>query len=314
MAPWESPQWRNFVAKSSTPVFAEDSVHGREDIAFNADGVTLRGWLYRPASTGPHPAVLLSHGFSALKEMSLDRYAEVFCAAGFACLVYDHRNLGASDGEPRGEIDPWRQVLDMRHALSWLRLQPGIDRERIGLWGTSYSGGHALVVAAQDRRVKCVVSQVMTINGSEAARRRMPGAALAAFRERVAADLEARAKGHLPARVAVAEPGSPSYRFLVEGFPQAGYPNSVTLLSRELATAYCPGVFVPQIAPTPLLMIVASADEITPADLQVAAYWTAGEPRRLVVLEGAAHYDPYVERFAESSAAARDWFVQHLAR
>ena len=284
----------------------------RSDVAFSADGTVLRGWFYRPAGAGPHPAVLLSHGFSALKEMTLDRYAEVFCAAGLACLVYDQRNLGASDGAPRGEIDPWRQVLDMRHALSYLRQSEGVDPQRIGLWGTSYSGGHALVVAALDRRVRCVVSQVMTIDGGEAARRRMPGAALDAFRARVYADMERRAQGHPPGRIAVAEPGSDSYRFLVQTFPDAGHPNEITLLSRELAMGYRPGVFIEQIAPTPLLMIVAGADELTPVDLQLAAYQRAGEPRKLLVLEGARHYEAYIERFAESSSAARDWFLEHL--
>ncbi|CAN5469358.1 alpha/beta hydrolase [soil metagenome] len=286
----------------------------REDIEFTADGTTLRGWLYRPApfTDGPRPALLLSHGFSALKEQSLDRYAEVFCAAGFICLVYDHRNLGASDGEPRGEIDPWRQVLDMRHALSVLRNVQGVDRERIGLWGTSYSGGHALVVAALDRRVKCVVAQVMTIDGGEAGRRRMPGPALAAFRERINTDLERRALGLPPERVPVAEAGSGSMKYLIESFPAVKHPNSITLLSRELAMGYRPGLWIEQIAPTPLLMIVAGADELTPVDLQLAAYERAGQPKKLVTIEGATHYAPYIERFNDSSAAALDWFSQHL--
>lgn len=284
----------------------------RQDVAFDADGTTLRGWFYPAAGHGPKPAILLSHGFSALKEMSLDRYAEVFCAAGFSCLVYDHRNLGASDGTPRGEIDPARQILDMRHALSYLRQLPGVDPDRLGLWGSSYSGGHALVVAALDRRVKCVVSQVMTIDGVEAARRRMPGPLLDAFRKRVYKDLEGRAKGLEPERIAVAELGSGSMRYLIDSYPDAGHPNSVTLLSRELAMGYRPGMYIEQIAPTPLLMIVAGADELTPVDLQLAAYERAGEPRKLVVLEGSSHYEPYIERFAESSQAARDWFVHHL--
>lgn len=286
----------------------------REDIEFSADGTTLRGWLYRPAGAarGLRPAILLSHGFSALKEQSLDRYADVFCAAGFICLVYDHRNLGASDGEPRGEIDPWRQILDMRHALSALRNVQGVDRERIGLWGTSYSGGHALVVSAIDRRVKCVVSQVMTIDGGEAGRRRMPGPALEAFRARAYADLEQRAQGLPPVRVPVAEPGSGSMKYLVDAFPGAGHPNSITLLSRELAMGYRPGLWVEQIAPTPLLMIVAGNDELTPVDLQLAAFERAGQPKKLVVVEGASHYEPYIERFAESSGAALEWFAAHL--
>jgi len=285
----------------------------REDIEFDVDGTTLRGWLYRPlAAAGLRPALLLTHGFSALKEQSLDRYAEVFCAAGFIVLVYDHRNLGASEGEPRGEIDPWRQILDTRHAISVLRNQAGVDRERIGLWGTSYSGGHALVVAATDRRVKCVVSQVMTIDGGEAGRRRMPGPALEAFRERVYADMERRAQGLPPERIPVAEPGSGSMKYLIESFPDLGHPNSITLLSRELAMAYRPGLWMEQIAPTPLLMIVAGKDELTPVDLQLGAFQRAGQPKRLVVIEGAGHYEPYIERFDESSAAALSWFREHI--
>ena len=73
----------------------------REDIAFDANGTALRGWLYLPeGATRRCPAVVMAHGFSALKEMGLDDYAEVFAAAGLACLVYDQRNFGASDGTP----------------------------------------------------------------------------------------------------------------------------------------------------------------------------------------------------------------------
>src|SRR5207245_7260751 len=102
-------------------------------------------------------AVVMAHGFSAVKEMYLDRYAEAFAAAGLAALVFDNRNFGASGGEPRQEIDPWQQVRDYRHAITWMSRQPRVDRARIGVWGSSYSGGHALLVGAVDRRVKCVV-------------------------------------------------------------------------------------------------------------------------------------------------------------
>jgi fermentation-respiration switch protein FrsA (DUF1100 family) len=286
----------------------------RSDIAFDADGVTLRGWLYRPGPDwqGPRPAVLLSHGFSAIKELDLDRYAEAFARAGFVCLVYDHRNLGASDGLPRGEIDPWRQVQDMRHAISCLRRTPGVDRDRIGLWGTSYSAGHALVVAATDRRVACVVFQAGTIDGFEAARRRLPPDQLDALRARAADDLEARQAGAAPVTLAVAEPGSESYRYLVERGERLGYVNSVTLRSRDLALGYRPGTYVARIAPTPLLMIVADGDTQTPTDLQLAAYEAALPPKRLVLLEGCGHYDVYVARFEETSGAAAAWFTEHL--
>ena len=80
----------------------------REDIEFQGEGdVTLRGWFY-PAqnTTTPAPVIVLTHGMSAVKEMYLDKFAEVFAAAGLGALVFDNRNFGASGGEPRQEIDP----------------------------------------------------------------------------------------------------------------------------------------------------------------------------------------------------------------
>lgn len=284
----------------------------REDITFEAGGISLRGWLYRPAGEDPAPVVVMSHGFSALKEMDLDRYAEVFCDAGLACVVYDHRNLGASDGEPRNEINPWQQIADMREAITFASSIPGIDPERIGLWGTSYSGGHSLVVAAIDRRVKCVVFQAGTIDSLTAALRRSGPEGIATLRNEAYADLASRASGSPPRYLPVANPGTDSYRYLVEAFPDAGYPNSVTLKSRELALGYRPGAYVDRIAPTPLLMIVAGQDEQTPADLQLEAFERAGTPKRLLLLEAARHYDVYKLYFNETSTAAREWLVEYL--
>ncbi|MEA2286928.1 MAG: uncharacterized protein QOJ21_2971, partial [Solirubrobacteraceae bacterium] len=64
----------------------------RQDVEFDAEGVTLRGWLYAPdGRSGPVPAIVMAHGFSAVKEMYLDRFAEAFVEAGFAALVFDNR-------------------------------------------------------------------------------------------------------------------------------------------------------------------------------------------------------------------------------
>src|SRR5260370_6805070 len=101
----------------------------------------------------------MADGCSAVKEMYLDSFAEVFAAAGRSVLVFDNRNFGASDGEPRQEIDPWAQVRDYRHAITYASTLAEVDAARIGIWGSSYSGGHVLVVAAIDRRVKAVRSQ-----------------------------------------------------------------------------------------------------------------------------------------------------------
>ena len=121
---------------------ARMSPSGRPTAPRCAAGTTCRD------GTGRFPTIVMAHGFSAVKEMYLDRYAEAFAKAGFACLVYDNRNFGASDGEPRQEIDPWQQVRDYSDAITFAAGQPQTDAARIGVWGSSYSGAHVLVVSA----------------------------------------------------------------------------------------------------------------------------------------------------------------------
>ena len=143
----------------------------RKDIEIRIAGTTLRGWLYRPDAAGRVPVVVMAHGFTAVKEMHLDDYAAVFASAGLGVVAYDHRNFGASGGEPRQEVDPWQQIRDWRDVITWATTQPGLDAARIGVWGSSYAGGHALVLGAIDRRVRCVVSQVPLVSGLANARR-----------------------------------------------------------------------------------------------------------------------------------------------
>ncbi|APR88258.1 Hydrolases of the alpha/beta superfamily protein [Minicystis rosea] len=297
----------------------------RDDIEFfTEDRVRLRGFLYRPEDRpGPHPLVVMAHGFSATKEMYLTDFAEVFQAAGLAVLVYDHRNLGASEGEPRGEIDPWQQIKDYRTAITWASGLPDIDARRIGIWGSSYSGGHVLVVAAIDRRVRCVVSQVPLVSGSENARRLVRADHFAGLRASFDADRAARYAGAAPAMIKVAyeEPGEPcalptadTHDFFMGPIRERApsWRNEVTLRSVEMFLDYEPGAYIPLISPTPLLMVAAAADHLTVVDLTLAAYEEAREPKKLLLLPG-GHFDAYVdEAFRVSSAAQRDFFLQHL--
>jgi fermentation-respiration switch protein FrsA (DUF1100 family) len=283
----------------------------RADVRFDAGGVTLAGCLYRPAGDGPHPLVVLSHGFSVVMAMGLDRYAEAFAGAGLACLVYEHRNFGASEGAPRHEIDPWQQVADMRDAISHARTLPGIDGERIGLWGTSYSGGHALVVGALDRRVKCVVSQVPLVAGEETLRGWVGEGAWARVQERFVADRDARYRGLAPVTTTPARTGSQTWDWIEATGMTSIYPNEITLRSLELLAAYEPRDYVARIAPTPLLMVLATRDTQTPYAGQVETFERAGQPKRLVEVDG-GHYDVYTNLFEPACGAAREWFVQHL--
>jgi fermentation-respiration switch protein FrsA (DUF1100 family) len=297
----------------------------RTDVEFNAEGTILRGWLYRPdgAEETPVPGVVMAHGFSAVKEMYLDDFAEVFAAAGLAVLLFDNRNFGASDGEPRQEIDPWAQVRDYRHAITYLQGQPGIDRQRIGVWGSSYSGGHAIVVGAFDKRVRCVACQVPVVSGFKNVLRLVRSDFLPGLRNALDADREARFNGKEPGMLPVvaedplapsALPTPDSWQWFTEtGRTRApSWRNEVTLRTIEMLMEYEPEAYIDRVSPTPLLMVVAAGDVLTPTDLALAAYERAREPKRAVVLPG-GHFDAYTgPDFELSSGAARDWFVEHL--
>jgi uncharacterized protein len=295
----------------------------RQDIEFNAEGVVLRGWLYLPEKAPSKMAgIVMAHGFSAVKEMYLDRYAEVFNAAGLAVLAFDNRNFGASDGEPRFEIDPWQQVRDYRHAITWLGRQRGIDRERIGIWGSSYSGGHALVLGAIDRRIKCVVSQVPLVSGSRNLARLVRADMAVPLRAQFDADRETRFAGGTPAMVPVVTSEANGIAALptadsCEWFTQTAqtrapaWRNQVTLRTVEMLGEYEPASYIERVSPTPLLMVIAAGDHLAVADEAFAAYNRALEPKRLVILSG-GHFDAYVGAFVQSSSAARDWFIEHL--
>ena len=257
----------------------------RKDIEFKTeDGITLRGWHYLPEnSTDRVPTIVMAHGFSAVKEMYLDRFAEAFANAGLASIVFDNRNFGASDGEPRQEIDPWWQVRDYRDAITYAETLESVDPERIGIWGSSYSGGHVLVVGAIDRRVKCVVSQVPLISGHANARRLIRADYITGLRTMFDGDRRARMQGKPPAMLPVvsedptgpaALPTPDSWTWFTEtGRSRApSWRNEVTLRSVEMFMEYEPGGYVGFISPTPLMMVVALGDHLTVADQALAAY------------------------------------------
>src|SRR3954452_5851189 len=170
----------------------------KEDIEFRADnGVVLRGWVMTPDAEGPHPTIVMTPGFTS-SITRLEDVANAFVARGFGVLLYDQRTCGSSDGEPRQDVDPVAQDRDMQMALSFVEQHPALDSGRIGLWGSSYSGANVLVVAAMDRRVKAVVSQVPFISGYEQFVLGSGQGALAAIRQNLDEDRKRRLQGEEP--------------------------------------------------------------------------------------------------------------------
>ncbi len=296
----------------------------RRDIEFNADGVTLRGWFYKPSKgKGPFPCIIMAHGFSGVKEMSLDKFAEVFEKAGMAVLVYDNRCLGSSDGRPRGEIDPTWQRRDYRTAISFAQTLPGVDGDRIGIWGTSYTGGTVCAVAALDRRVKAVVSQVPFMVGHKNLQQFLPIDGWAPFQKMLDDDRLHRMQGGKSKLMKMCSldptephvfPGEKTYNYIqhyLDRDPKCTWKNQVTIRSLEYMMEYDVSSFMERISPTPLLMILSDYDTTTPSDIALACYAKVPGPKQLVVIN-ADHYAAYIEKFDETSAAARDFFLETL--
>ncbi|QIS02740.1 alpha/beta fold hydrolase [Nocardia brasiliensis] len=138
----------------------------RVEVGFPSGSEQCAAWLYRPdGAPKPRPLVVMGHGLGANREMGLDRYARRFAAAGMAVLVFDYRNFGASQGEPRQLIKIGKQRDDWRAAIAFARTIRGIDATRIALWGTSFGAGHVLAVAPEDDYLAAVVAQVPFTSG-----------------------------------------------------------------------------------------------------------------------------------------------------
>lgn len=158
----------------------------KEEIRFPVEGgVELAAWLFVPEQKGARlPAITMAHGYGGTRYHGIEPIAEAFVKAGFVVLLHDHRGFGDSGGEPRQDINPWQQITDWRRAISWLEERPEVDGSRIGLWGTSFAGGHAIVLGATERRLKAIVSQVPTIDGHAAGLRRVTPDAVAELEAR----------------------------------------------------------------------------------------------------------------------------------
>lgn len=124
------------------------------------DGTALDGWLFLPTGLGAPPLVVMAPGLGGTKDGFLESFAWTFVEHGLAVLVFDYRCFGGSDGSPRHWVSPPRHREDYEAALAFAEreLHDVADVSRVALWGSSFSGGTALVTAAQ-HPVRAVVAQ-----------------------------------------------------------------------------------------------------------------------------------------------------------
>ncbi len=287
----------------------------REDVQFASGDDRISAWLYRPASGDPAPLLVMAHGLGAVRTMRLDAYAERFSAAGYACLVFDYRNFGDSGGRPRQLLDIKMQLADWAAAVDYGRTLEGVDNERIGLWGTSFGGGHVIATAARLPGIKAAVAQCPFTDGVTSARTLNP-VIFARIGALAVRDLVAAGLGRAPVMVAAAgKPGEVALMNAPDAYP--GYmrlvpegqnvPNEVAARFALKILTYRPGRSAAKV-PCPILFCVCEADSVAPAvpTLRYAAKAPRGEVR--MYPEG--HFDIYVddafERVVEDQLAFLD--------
>lgn len=261
------------------------------------------------------PCVILAHGFAGVREARLSAFAERFAAAGLAAPVFDYRHFGASTGEPRQLLDIGLQQDDWRAAISYARTLPGIDAERIALWGTSFSGGHVVVVAAGDPRVAAVVSQAPFVDGIAALGAAGP-VTLARMTVAGLRDETRRLRGRDPFPIAaVGPPGSvavmtspdaePGYRALFA--PGQSLRNEVAARVCLRIASYRPITAAANVR-CPWLVCICDDDAITPP-APAARAARKGPRAELRRYANARHFEIYVGELFERAVADQTAFL-----
>ena len=272
-----------------------------QKVAFKSEGTTVAGDLSLPDDYRPgmkRPGLVLGHGFGVVKQ-SLVREAEFFASAGYVVLTIDYRTFGESEGEPRGQLFPLRQVEDFRNGISYLQQRPEVDPDQIGIWGASFGGGIVIWTAAVDRRVKAVVSEVPVVNGHRWMQALYTSAGWDALLDRLEADRKRRYETGASERVPPSQRGGPTgivpmdertAAFHVDHLKQTGKmllvsEPEITLESIEKVIEFNPESVIHLIGPRLLYIVTTGGwDVIHLLDQIQDAYKKANEPRKLVLL------------------------------
>jgi pimeloyl-ACP methyl ester carboxylesterase len=296
------------------------------NVEFQSEDATLRGRLYTPKRFSRSlPAVVMTHGFSATITMTIDHYAEALCSEGFAVLLYDHRNFGISDGEPRRHVNPWLQAQGYRDALSYLEGLDEIDAARLALWGDSASSAVAVVIASIDDRVKAVSLQTPAL-GRTAPPADPDGARYERIKETMLRgyfNSTVKTEGPMPVvsfdpiRHRSAFETLTAYRWFIEYGGRFGtnWVNDVTRVMPNTPEPWNAVVCAPYVK-VPVLMIVSPEDEMAGASPKLArmTFEALPEAKEWMEIDGGHFgllYYPS-ELFDQASTAQCRFFKAHL--
>jgi len=285
------------------------------DVTFPSQGLELAAWSYRPEGKGPHPIVVMAHGFSGTRELRLDAYAERFQAAGLGVLLFDYRHFGASPGEPRQLLDIRRQLQDFAAAIAHARTVDWVDPNRVALFGSSFSGGHVIEAAVADGRIAAIVCQCPFQDGLQTLPRlgvaNVARLTLAGLRDQLGALL-----GRPPRYVAaVGPPGSlavmntpdaePGFRAILPA--ETNWENRVAARIALRVSLYRPGRKASKL-PCPGLWCICDKDSLVPAKGALTAAAAAprgGEVKHYPV----GHFEIYLGEWFERAVSDQTEFL-----
>lgn len=284
----------------------EDLAFRRADVLSEGTRLTAEVFTLKARAGQKLPTIILCHGWGG-SAAALRPDAVVFARAGYLVVTFDYRGWGASDGrvllarpapadrkgtftaevvEVREVVDPLDQTRDLQNVIHWVHGEPRCDMARIGLWGSSYSGGHVVYVAARDHRIKATVSQVPALDS------RPLGRDPAAF-----ADATKRARGEI-------------------GYPRPGVKVVGNLRGapiREKMTNYAPVEDADKAPGCAMLFLIAEKEELFDnKDHALKAHERAKGPKKLVTLPGITHYGVYLKARPLAQKLAVEWYDAHL--
>jgi len=300
--------------------------HDTTALEFPAGGQRVAAILRTPrARPGtPAPGIVLTGPFTGVKEQVVSVYARRLADAGLATLVFDHRNFGASEGEPRQHEDAAGKLADLRSATSALAAQPAVDASRLGCVGVCLGGGYALRHSAFDPRIRAVAFVAAAFNDPRAMRRGMGDEGyrdqLTAFSAVEQRQFDTGETEYLPAvdrdGGPAAMPGREPWDYYGTGRSTApGWTNRVTRLSvRELLT-FDAAIGADFLAGTPALFIHGRRDDFcSPADADAVYQRAQTADKEFVWLDTTNHIDLYDNPAYVNPATTRlsDWLIERL--
>jgi len=289
-------------------------------VNFYSEGEEISGILRTPdLGDGPFRAIVQGPGWMGLKDAKLYvRYHDAMTAAGFAVLIFDFRGFGDSGGRT-DLVLPAMQLEDLTNAVTYLCSRKDIDSDNIGTFGSGATGGgNAIMLAAQDQRIGCAVSQVPVADGEDWLHRMRREHEWLAFLDRLAADRVARVTtgtGELVhPREEIMVPAPERRATNVKGDVDGRTPTAVQLRSADAIMQYKPIDVVASIAPRALMIVAVEGDAVTPTDHAIDLYERAAAPKRLIMQRHTTHYAAYAHYGDEIVPGIVDWFDRHLRR